>query len=218
MPFSNQSMSDTPDTLATPAHGPATLSGALAPDQLGWPQQLSERATMKNTPTAFDRLFAQGKLYFEERFENIIGKHLECCRSPIEENMLRAMAFHELAHQNRWPIINGLDFWTANPIARLVIDTQVSIDKYVVDFLVTHQGINRSVVVECDGHDFHEKTKEQAAHDKKRDRELVLLGYTTLRFTGSEIHRDPWECATTVANVLESIWVEELEREMKVYG
>lgn len=61
-----------------------------------------------------------------------------------------------------------------------------------VDFLikVKHSGKEINVVVECDGHDFHEKTKEQAQKDKSRDRFLVSKGYYVFRFTGSEIYRN----------------------------
>ena len=52
--------------------------------------------------------------------------------------------------------------------------------------------------VECDGHDFHEKTKEQAARDKKRDRDLQALGYRVLRFSGSEIYRDVNACILAI--------------------
>lgn len=54
------------------------------------------------------------------------------------------------------------------------------------------------IVVECDGHDFHERTKDQAQHDKARDRVFTAAGYRTLRFTGSEIHRNPIKCAVEV--------------------
>jgi len=46
------------------------------------------------------------------------------------------------------------------------------------------------IVIEADGHDFHEKTKVQAKRDKGRDRDLALEGYTVLHFTGSEIWND----------------------------
>lgn len=45
--------------------------------------------------------------------------------------------------------------------------------------------------VEYDGHDFHEKTKEQARKDKARDRALTLAGWRVLRFTGSEVFASP---------------------------
>jgi very-short-patch-repair endonuclease len=47
------------------------------------------------------------------------------------------------------------------------------------------------VAVELDGHDFHERTKEQASRDKRRDRIFASNGWTVLRFTGSDVYRDP---------------------------
>jgi hypothetical protein len=55
-----------------------------------------------------------------------------------------------------------------------------------------------SLIVECDGHDFHERTKEQAAKDRARDREAQLSGIEVFRFTGSELWRDPLGCAEQV--------------------
>lgn len=48
----------------------------------------------------------------------------------------------------------------------------------------------KNVIVEVDGHDFHERTKEQAQRDKSRDRLLQRQGFSVLRYTGSEIFRD----------------------------
>ena len=83
-----------------------------------------------------------------------------------------------------------------------LIFTQQPVLSYRLD-LVMLAKIGRSrkirrVAVECDGHDFHEKTKEQAARDKKRDREVVGLGLRLLRFTGSEIYKNPFHCASEV--------------------
>lgn len=69
-----------------------------------------------------------------------------------------------------------------------------------VDFLLTVFSLVEPrrwhhLIVECDGHDFHERTKEQAANDRSRDRAATLAGYTVMRFTGSELWRDPWGCA-----------------------
>jgi hypothetical protein len=58
--------------------------------------------------------------------------------------------------------------------------------------------INNRLVVECDGHDFHEKTREQAARDKNRDRELLNAGYPVMRFTGSEIVSSPLKCTNQI--------------------
>lgn len=57
------------------------------------------------------------------------------------------------------------------------------------------------VAIEIDGHDFHERTKEQAERDKSRDRLLEANGWHVLRFTVSEVWRDAGACATQAINV-----------------
>jgi very-short-patch-repair endonuclease len=67
---------------------------------------------------------------------------------------------------------------------------------YTVDFFIggNIEESRPELIIEIDGHQFHEKTKAQAEHDKKRDRFLVGRGFSILRFTGSEIYRDSDSC------------------------
>jgi very-short-patch-repair endonuclease len=58
------------------------------------------------------------------------------------------------------------------------------------------------IVVEIDGYEFHERTKEQAARDRKRDRDLVREGIRVVRFTGAEVFHRPFECAREVDELL----------------
>lgn len=74
--------------------------------------------------------------------------------------------------------------------AEIGFNFQKQIGKYTVDFLVFSNISDTEIIIECDGHDFHEKTKEQAKHDKERDRWLTSKGYKILRYTGSEIYND----------------------------
>ncbi len=60
------------------------------------------------------------------------------------------------------------------------------------------------VAIECDGHDFHERTKEQAQKDKSRDRFFQSVNLPVLRFTGSEIWANPSKCAIDIDAVLSS--------------
>jgi very-short-patch-repair endonuclease len=55
----------------------------------------------------------------------------------------------------------------------------------------------------CDGHAFHERTKEQAKRDRSRDRGAQLHGLPIFRFTGSEIWNDPMGCADEVLEFME---------------
>jgi hypothetical protein len=45
--------------------------------------------------------------------------------------------------------------------------------------------------IELDGHDFHERTKEQVTLRNQRDRVLESAGWRVLHFSGSEFHKDP---------------------------
>lgn len=87
---------------------------------------------------------------------------------------------------------------------------QVRIDRYTVDFLFTMncKGAKRYLVVECDGHAFHERTREQAAHDKRRDRNLMRAGFQVMRFTGAELFRDPVKCIEEVESVIHDLLCE----------
>ena len=85
---------------------------------------------------------------------------------------------------------------------------------YRADFLVTVEDWNWQagrheqlikIVVEVDGHDYHERTKEQAEYDKSRDRSITAEGYTILRFTGREVYRD----VTAVASEIEQLLIQE---------
>jgi len=80
--------------------------------------------------------------------------------------------------------------------------TQAHVGEYRVDFLIgvhfPERKIDFGVVIECDGHEFHERTKEQAERDRSRDRDLQAKGFAIFRYTGSEIWADPNVCASEV--------------------
>lgn len=92
---------------------------------------------------------------------------------------------------------------------QMVVQTQAQLPDWRVDFLIycyadwprfeTYRPHGwRKLIVECDGHDFHERTKEQAAKDRARDREAQASGYEIFRFTGSELWKDPMGCVKQV--------------------
>lgn len=99
-----------------------------------------------------------------------------------------------------------LAFTRTDPRLRLIIRPQAELDGRRVDFLIhvldwrTDKWRWRPLIIECDGHNFHERTKEQAAKDRSKDRSATLSGYEFMRFTGSEIWRDPWGCAEQVSD------------------
>ena len=110
------------------------------------------------------------------------------CESPIE-----ALFYAALEHMT-----GNRAFPCAESFPRT---QQAKIGQYRADFLFTvvdPSGAARKLVVELDGHDFHERTKEQASRDKARDRFMTAQGIQVVRFTGSEIWANPLACAEDV--------------------
>lgn len=149
-----------------------------------------------------------------------------CCRSesPIEELMLAALSLMPVPlllvegdNQLESRIVNvvpafgdhiDLDRLIKNQREFAVLLQQEQIGEFRVDFLIVAKFLSGDVVrvvVECDGHEFHERTKEQAERDRRRDRELQILGYRVLRFTGREIWRDALACSFSVAKFLQTL-------------
>lgn len=85
----------------------------------------------------------------------------------------------------------------------VLMKQQQAVGNYRADFLfkvADKDGVLQQLVVEVDGHDYHERTKSQAAHDKSRDRWMTGNGYHVMRFTGSEVYANPFKCAQDVAD------------------
>lgn len=124
-------------------------------------------------------------------------------QSPIEDMMLGALLWMNPTET----VFPRFDWMGGGPQkldcfedVEFVISSQAPIAGYKVDFLVWAAYGNEvaGIAIECDGHAFHEKTKEQAARDKKRDREILAAGYPVLRFSGSEVYADPTGCVRQV--------------------
>ena len=141
--------------------------------------------------------------------------------SPIEHGMATALAMVCRVYFPSFVFYaeRGLAVADAHVCAHLgvggcdgCIFPQVSIGEYRVDFLVIHEkGLDSpgaspgGIVVECDGHEFHEKTKKQVARDKRRDRYLQEQGFRVFRFAGSEVWADPYRCASEVLSLAHAI-------------
>ena len=147
------------------------------------------------------------------------------CESPIEARFLLALVCTCAMNDQALSIrdTKGTEVFVcagAHGDSVLIIQPQAVIGKQRVDFALTltlthplhamarmcgeqepqylPERVNVRLVVECDGHQFHEKTPEQAKRDKNRDRNLITSGYPVMRFTGSEICTDPLRCTEQV--------------------
>jgi very-short-patch-repair endonuclease len=157
----------------------------------------------RDYPHVDPALMARVRTKLHEWFDNRLSpEELECWEapgeSPIEVAFLLAVAGLCQVIGHEYLYIKT----TARTLsdAFLIVEPQKNIEGMRVDFLVTFEG--HAIVVECDGHEFHERTKAQAERDRSRDRKLQRLGYTVFRFTGREIVRDPVACAHQVLEML----------------
>lgn len=75
--------------------------------------------------------------------------------------------------------------------------------QYRADFMYCASAYR--LAIECDGHNFHASTKEQAANDRGRDRSFTIEGIPFIRFTGSEINRDPIKCARQTMEAIATV-------------
>ena len=134
----------------------------------------------------------------------------EACESPIEEKLaeaLFAVPVCVLRLNFTWSLldgVHGVQFWREDEkpkcVAAIVFQPPLELEgvRYRPDFMLvayTQDGSARNVDVECDGHEFHSVTKEQASRDRARDRVFQRAGVVVARFTGSDIHRDATSCA-----------------------
>lgn len=131
-----------------------------------------------------------------------LGDGSVAVESPIEQ--LLYVAAHVVAKVNAIdinpdPFVSGGGVWEAGYGLHFL--PQQKIGQYRVDFLCSDHIRGRKDaqwVIECDGHDFHERTKAERAYEKGRDRYLTIHGYKILHFTGSEIVADPFSVAAEV--------------------
>lgn len=132
---------------------------------------------------------------FRSKWERRLGK----CDSPIESMFVEQFGTLAEAH--------GYELKTksADREGVIVVGVQRPVgERYRADFLISYHffGAYWQAVVECDGHEFHDRTKAQAKRDRQRDRDLQHAGYRVFRFTGSELNGGAEGCALEVLEAL----------------
>ena len=133
------------------------------------------------------------------KFETF-GKCIDRCESFIERRFAVALLFSE-----------DFSFEPSTEPDCIAVDSsgvrlgqQVPIGKFFADFTLSHANGKR-IAVECDGREFHAVTPEQVDRDKARDRFFAAAGWVTIRFTGSELVKDPEACALEARRLLGAV-------------
>lgn len=164
---------------------------------------------MSNFEKPFDLIFKRAVENIRSRIEECaIGGGAGANDSPIEHILDWAIAY-EIEIGDHWHVKclrmpRGIEFqFQVRPLGEvpLVVQSQLTVLGRRVDFVISTFNNSKSVshlIVECDGHDFHERTKAQAKADRSFDRKVQEAGFTIFRFTGSEIWNDPCACALQI--------------------
>lgn len=122
------------------------------------------------------------------------------CQSPIEE--IFAVAFDVQLIDKGFPYCEALSLKPQKEI-------RANGNKYIADFCICAETSewfsfdhDYQLIIECDGHEFHEKTKEQVTQRNQRDMDLKSAGYDVLHFSGSQIYQNPIECSKQALDYL----------------
>lgn len=115
----------------------------------------------------------------------------EECKSPIEQMLCFALSLIFARYDSEFYFTCQEEIYTKSG------------KHYFADFAIMRcdgeEEINEPfVLIECDGHDFHEKTKKQVANRNERDLNLKMEGYDILHFSGTQIYEDPFYCAKEI--------------------
>ena len=132
------------------------------------------------------------KDYYNLAYLNFFEFGYENCKSPIE--VIFNFAYDLVSFSEGYVGFSLLPQY----------EVATKANKYFVDFaffaedvdgLVDVKNPNFKLAIECDGHEFHEKTKDQVERDNEREYDLKMNGFDVLRFSGSQIYKNPFRCA-----------------------
>ena len=170
----------------------------------------------------FDLLRDQIIDYVDGESSWMVEENREHVESEIERLFLTALvlstrfSFHEFTNVHVGSDYGNLKNCIPQHLkpTTLIVRPQVQLEGWRVDFIISAldakfwpgKEVWRELIVECDGHNFHERTKEQAARDRSRDRDVTLAGRELFRFTGSELWRNPLGCSTQIIDWATKSW------------
>ena len=132
-------------------------------------------------------------------YANMINTSLINCESPIEQ--LLSLELNDLRYGfNDWNPFIDISSITSNQ--EIICKNG---KKYRLDFYFIVDYKNQETIrfdIECDGYNFHQKTKEQVEYDNQRQRDLQNEGFEIIRFSGSEIWKDVQKCVDEIQSII----------------
>lgn len=127
----------------------------------------------------------------------------EECKSPIEQILAFALSIVSYEKEDA----NKPTLYLTSQKCIEANNCRYYADLYFDTNYILEEGFKAcndlKLVIECDGHEFHEKTKEQVIKGNERDYNLKLSGYEVLHFSGSQIFNEPLKCAFEIFDYIE---------------
>lgn len=127
------------------------------------------------------------------------------CESPVERLFILGMSM-ACCHVAGFDDAPGM-FWSFDGKLCGYLFGQVELEsggrKIRPDFLLKTDVAR--IYVEIDGHEFHASTRQQVARDRQRERAIAEGGDIVIRFTGSEVTKDPKGCAEQAMRIVEKL-------------
>jgi len=145
---------------------------------------------------------------------NIVSCKLWGLTGSAPESILTLALFNKLCHfYDGWYCWVYSEFEYRQALAErkissgcFVLVPQWSVNQVgLVDLAVFIPGLDHRrpiMVVECDGHPFHERTPEQASKDRRRIHTLNRLGISVYPFTGTDVVRTSDESAQEIVEFI----------------
>lgn len=132
---------------------------------------------------------------FEEQRAMLVNA-INLCESHVESMLLVALFAQSLPD-------GSYAFGLRGSVRRWELATQHAVGKYRVDIAVLNAATK--LAIEVDGHDWHERTREQACSEKARERALQDAGWLVRRYAGTEVWRDSIRCAKSILDGLDTL-------------
>jgi very-short-patch-repair endonuclease len=118
--------------------------------------------------------------------------------SPIEVQLGAAIC---LLFENKCKPLKIATNETCPNAGGLALVPQFRWSIYRSDWAIYNPKTAGALLIEADGKDFH-SSEEQKAHDAKKDAAARDRGFISIRFSGSQIHRDADGCAADIFSVV----------------
>ena len=127
----------------------------------------------------------------------------ESIKSPIEQIFITAFEIY-CKYNNKENIYLFPQKEVICNEKKYYIDFEFKADDYLTQLLLGEKikNYNFKLAIECDGYEFHQKTKKQVQKDNEREYDLKMAGYEVLRFSGTQIYNNPLKCAEDTYNYI----------------